>query len=147
MTEVILDEPSNGIPCIDTAEYEWKPEKTCEVDVGITCETVDGTPINWNDTPLSKTSDDCTVDVNYIYNVTNVDPTTDNINILFITLNVNVKYLTSALDNTAIDIFQEETTLSVSVELDVTSRSGTTCEDTAVYEIDVENIFDIEVEA
>ena len=85
--------------------------------------------------------------MNYIYNVTNVDPTTDNINILFITLNVNVKYLTSALDNTAIDIFQEETTLSVSVELDVTSRSGTTCEDTAVYEIDVENIFDIEVEA
>ena len=45
-TEVILDEPSNGIPRTKRAEYEWKPDKICEVDVGITCETSDGTPID-----------------------------------------------------------------------------------------------------
>ena len=45
-TSVILDEPSNGNPCTDTAEYEWKKYKICEVDVGITCETSDGTPID-----------------------------------------------------------------------------------------------------
>ena len=28
-TEVILYQPSNGIPCIDTAEYEWKTDKIC----------------------------------------------------------------------------------------------------------------------
>ena len=34
-TDVILDEPSNGIPCIDTSKYECKPDKICEVDVGM----------------------------------------------------------------------------------------------------------------
>ena len=105
MTEVILDETSNVIPCTDTSEYEWKPEKICEVDVGITCETVYGTPIECNDTPLAKTSDDFTLYLKYIYTLTNVFPTTDNINSLF---------------RTSIDIFQEETTLSVSDELDAT---------------------------
>ena len=65
-TEVILEEPSNGIPCTDTAEYEWKPDNICEVDVGITCEKVDGTPIGCNGIPPSKTTDDCTVGVKYI---------------------------------------------------------------------------------
>ena len=45
MNEVILDEPSNDIPCADISEDEGKPDKICEVDVGITCETVYGTPI------------------------------------------------------------------------------------------------------
>ena len=45
MTEVILNESSNGIVCTDTSEYEWKPDNICEVDVGITCETIDGTPL------------------------------------------------------------------------------------------------------
>ena len=61
MTEVILDETSNDIPCTDTKEYGWIPDKICEVDVGITCETVYGTPIDCNATPLSETSGDCTV--------------------------------------------------------------------------------------
>ena len=51
------------------------------------------------------------------------------------------------LNTTSIDIRQEDTTLSVSTELDATSPSGTPCENTAVYEIDVENIFDVEVES
>ena len=46
MTEVILDEPSNSIPCKDTSYYEWIPDNICEVDVVITCETVDGIPID-----------------------------------------------------------------------------------------------------
>ena len=63
----------------------------------------------------------------------------------------NVKDLTSALDTTelvpgndvlkpeifSIDICQEDTTFSVSVDLYATSTSGKTCEDTVVYEIDV----------
>ena len=147
MAEVILDEPSNGIPCIDTAEYEWKPYKICEVDVVITCETADGTPIDCNATPLDETSGDRTVDVNYIYTVTNVGPTYENIRSLSRTLNVNIKDLTSALDATAIDICQEESTISVSAELDATSPCGTPCEKTAVYKIDVEKICDVEYEA
>ena len=45
----------------------------------------------------------------------------------------------------SIDICQYETTFSVSDELDAISPSGTACEDTSVYEMDVEKIFDIEV--
>ena len=45
-----------------------------------------------------------------------------------------------------IDICQEDTTFSVSAEVDATFPSGTICEDTAVYEFDVENIFGVEVE-
>ena len=44
-TEVILDEPSNGIPCTDKEKYEWKLDKIFEVDVGISCETAYGTSI------------------------------------------------------------------------------------------------------
>ena len=99
-TEVIWDEPSNGIPCTDTSEYEWKPDKICEVDVGITCETVDGNPTDFNVIPLDKMTYDYTVDVKYIYTVNDVGPTTGNINIISRTLNVNVKDLTSALDIT-----------------------------------------------
>ena len=35
---------------------------------------------------------------------------------------------------------------SVSVKVDATSPSGKICEDTAVYEFDVENICDVEFE-
>ena len=87
MTEVILGEPSNCIPYIDTTEYEWKPYKICEVDVKITCETVDETPIDFTDIPLEKTTDNCTVDVKYIYTLTIFGPTTENINSLSRTLN------------------------------------------------------------
>ena len=47
----------------------------------------------------------------------------------------------------SIDIFQQQIAFSVSTELDATSPSVTTCEDTSVCEIYVENIFDVEVEA
>ena len=128
--------------------------------MGINCETLDGTTIDCNAIPLSKTTDDCTVDVKYIYTITNVGPITENIKSLSRTLNGNVKDLTSALDNTelvpgddavtteivSIDICQEETIFSVSDEVDTTSASGTICEDKAVHEFDVENIFDVEVE-
>ena len=70
-----------------------------------------------------------------------------NINSLSRTLNGNVKYLKYALDNTSIDICQEETKLSVYVELYATSTCGMKCEYTAVYEIDVKKICDVEVEA
>ena len=120
-----------------------------------------GTPIECNATPIARTTDDFKVYVKYIYTVTNVDPTTENINSLSRTLDGNVKDLTSALDTTelvpgndvlkpeifSIDICQEDTTFSVSDDLDETSTSGTTCEDTAVYEIDVQNICDVEVES
>ena len=56
-----MDEPSNGIHFIDTVKYEWKPDKICEVDVIITCETADGTPIDCNIIPPYETTDDCTV--------------------------------------------------------------------------------------
>ena len=129
--------------------------------MSLQCETADGTPIDCNVIPTAETTDDCTVDVKYIYTVTNVGPTTENINSLSRILNGNAKYLIYALDTTelvpgddvgtteivSIDICQEETTFSVSVELDLTSQISTTCEDTAVYEIDVENIFDVEVES
>ena len=72
----------------------------------ITCKTVYGTPIDCNDTPRSETSDDCTADVDYIYTVTNVGPTNYNINSHSRTLNVDVKDLTSALDNISIYIYQ-----------------------------------------
>ena len=98
--EVILDKPSNSIPCTDTSEYEWNPDKICELDLVINCETVDGTPIDWNAISISKTTDYYTVDVKYIYTVTNVGPTNDNINRLSRTLNVNDKDLTSGLDTT-----------------------------------------------
>ena len=52
MTEVILDEPSNIIPCKDTSYYECIPDKICEVDVVITCEKVYGIPIDCNATPI-----------------------------------------------------------------------------------------------
>ena len=58
-----------------------------------------------------------------------------------------IKDLKYTLDTTEINIFQEETTLSVYDELDVTLPSGTTWEDTVVYKICVENICDVEVEA
>ena len=45
----------------------------------------------------------------------------------------------------SIDICQEETTFSVSDDLDTTSPSVTTCEDTAVYEIDAKENCDVEV--
>ena len=91
------------------------------------------------------------------YTITNVGLTTENINILSRTLNGNVKYLKYALDTTelvpgddvvtteivSIDILLEETTLSVYVELYSTSPSGTTCEDTAVYENDVDNVCNV----
>ena len=54
--------------------------------------------------------------------------------------------MTSALDTTTIDIFQEDTTLSVSSELYATSPIGTTYKETTVYEIYVENICCVEVE-
>ena len=115
--------------------------------MGITCETVYGNSINCNATPLDKTSNYCTVDVNYIYTVTNGGRTTKNIKSLYKTFNGNVKDLTPDLDTTAIVICQEETTLSVYADLDATLPSGTTCENTDVYEIDVEKICDVEVEA
>ena len=43
-------------------------------------------------------------------------------------------------------ICQEEKTFSVSAEVDATSSSCTIFEDTAVYEFDVQNIFDIKFE-
>ena len=109
---------------------------------------------------LSPKNDDCTVDVKYIYTVTNIGPTTDNNNSLSRTLNGNVKYFTSVLDLTEnvpiddvvtteivyIDICQEETTFIVSSDVYATSPSGTICEDTAEYEFDVEKICDAEVE-
>ena len=115
--------------------------------MGINCETVYGNPIDCNDTPLAETRDDCTLYVKYIYTVTSVGPTTENINSIYRTLNGNIKYLTSALDTTEIDIFQEETKISISAELDATLTSGTKYKDTSVYRIDVEKIFDVEVEA
>ena len=68
--------------------------------MGITCETSDGTHIDCNAIPPSKTTSDFTVYVNYIYNITNVGPTTDNISSLSRTLNGTVKDLISALDTT-----------------------------------------------
>ena len=62
-TEVIFDEHSNGIPCTDTSEYEWKTDKMREVDVGITCEKAYGTLIDFNAIPPSETTDDCIVSV------------------------------------------------------------------------------------
>ena len=100
MTEVILDEPSNGIPCTHTADYEWKPDKICEVDVGITCETVYVTPIDLSSNPISEMTGDFTVDVKTTYTVTNVGPTIENSNSLSKTLNVNIKDLKSDLDTT-----------------------------------------------
>ena len=44
-----------------------KPYKIYEVDVVITCEAADGTPVDWNAIPRTKTTDDSTVDVNYIW--------------------------------------------------------------------------------
>ena len=82
--------------------------------MGITFETVYGTPFDCNSNPIAETSDDCKVGTNYIYTVTSVWPTTDNINSLSRKLNVNVKYLKSAFDTKANHILQEETTLSVS---------------------------------
>ena len=72
----------------------------------------------------------------------------------------NIKDLTSDLyttellprDNDAkteifpIDVCQEGKKFSVSVKVDATSPSGKICEDTAVYEFDVENICDVEFE-
>ena len=156
-TEVILDEPSNVIPCTDTSVYEWKADKICEIDVVINDETVDGTPIDCNAIPIYKTTDDFTLNVKYIYTVTNIGSTTENINSLSRTLNVNIKDLTSALDTTElvpvddvattgivpIGICQEKTKLSVSAEVDATSPSGTMYEDTDAYEFDVENICDV----
>ena len=98
--EVILDEPSNSIPYTDTSKYEWKPDNICEVGVVITCEKSYGTPIDCNSTPPAKTTDDCTVDVKYMYTVTNFGPTTENINIFSRILNGNVKDFTYALDTT-----------------------------------------------
>ena len=46
----------------------------------------------------------------------------------------------------SIYICQEETKYSFSDEVDSTLSSGTICEDTDVYEFDVEKIFDVEVE-
>ena len=46
----------------------------------------------------------------------------------------------------SIDICQDETKFIVSSEVDATSPSGTLCKDTAMYEFDVENICDVEVE-
>ena len=60
--------------------------------------------MDWNATPLDKIIDDFIVDVKYISTVTNVGPTTENINILSRTLNGNDKDLTSAFDTTEIDI-------------------------------------------
>ena len=34
---IIMYQPLNSISCIDTDKYEWKPDKICELDVGITC--------------------------------------------------------------------------------------------------------------
>ena len=51
--EMILYEPSNSITCTDTEEYRWKLDNICEVDVVFTCETVYGTPIDFNAIPLS----------------------------------------------------------------------------------------------
>ena len=96
----------------------------------------------------------------YIYTVINVGPTTENINSLSRTLNGNAKDLTSTLDTTelvpgddvvkteivSIDICQERVKRSVSAKVYETSPSGTICEDTDVYEFDVEKIFDVEVE-
>ena len=93
---MIIDKLSNGIPCTDTAKYEWKPDKLYEVDVRIICETADGTPIDCNVIPPDKMTDDCKLNVNYIYTVTNVGPTTENIKSLSRKLNGNVKDLTSA---------------------------------------------------
>ena len=45
-------------------------------------------------------TDDFIVDVKFIYTVTNVCPTTDNVNSLSRTFNGNVRYLTSVLDTT-----------------------------------------------
>ena len=46
----------------------------------------------------------------------------------------------------SIDICQWGTRFSVSAKVDATSRSGMICEDTYVYEYDVDNICDVEVE-
>ena len=43
---MISNEPSKSISYIDVAEYEWKPDKICEVYAGITCEKLDGKPID-----------------------------------------------------------------------------------------------------
>ena len=46
----------------------------------------------------------------------------------------------------SIDIFQQDTTFNVSVEVDATLTIGAICEDTSVYDFDVDNICDVEVE-
>ena len=46
----------------------------------------------------------------------------------------------------SIDICQEETTFNVYTEVDSTFPSGTICEDIAVYDFDVDNICDVEVD-
>ena len=87
----------------------------------------------------------------FIYTVTNVGPTTQNINSLSITLNGNVKDLTPTLDTTelvpvddvvtteivSINIRQEEKKFSGSDKVDATSPSGTIYKDTYVHEFDV----------
>ena len=80
--------------------------------------------------------------MNYIYTVTNVGPTNENINSLFTRLNVNFKDLTYALgitdllpgDNVAkteivsIGICQKVTKFSVSSKVDATSPFIVICE-------------------
>ena len=105
-------------------------------------------------------TDYCTVNVKYIYTVTNVGPTTENINILSRALNVNVKDLTSAWDTielvpgndvvtteiVSIDICQEEKKISGYDEVYATSPSGTIFDDTTVYEFDGDKVCNVEVE-
>ena len=83
----------------------------------------------------------------YIYTVTNVVPTNENINSISRMLNGNVKDSKYVLDTTdllplgyvatneigSIGICQEVTTFSVSDEVYVTSPSGVIYEDTAEY--------------
>ena len=96
----------------------------------------------------------------YIYTVTNVGPTTENIYSLSRTFNVNFEALMSALDTIklvledyvaitkvlSIDICEEVTIFSVSDEVDATSSSCVICEDTTEYEFVVERICIVEVE-
>ena len=75
---------------VTSAQTQPNINKNCtiyEVDVGITGETADGTPIECISISSVKTIVYYTVDVNSIYTVINIGPTNENIISLFSTFN------------------------------------------------------------
>ena len=86
--------------------------------MGITCETAYGTPIDCNAPPPVETTDNCTVNVKYIYTVNNVGSTTENINSLYRKLYGNVKDLTFALDTTEL-VHRDDIVTTEIVSIDI----------------------------